>query len=182
MKKPVSIDIRTVLDGVQNRREFLKLFGKGLGYSALASSLSACGGGGGGDGGGTDPVQPAATPLIPQASSEYTVLKRVTFGLHRDERNAIENIGIDAWLERQLDYSQIDDGDLEATIQSLFPLTVQSPDQIGAQKADGAGYSDSHRSSPPVGARLWLREITAGRTTIVPIQAAVRVKATSKPK
>ena len=131
MKKPPPIDVKTVLEGLQNRREFLKLFGKGLGYSALASSLSACGGGGGGGGGSSaNPVQPSATPIIPQASDDYTVLKRVTFGLHRDTRNAIQSLGIDAWLEQQLDHAQIDDGNLEATIQSLFPLTQQSPVQL----------------------------------------------------
>ena len=105
MKKPRSFDINTVLDRMHNRREFLKLFGKGLGYSALASTLPACGGGSsGGSKGGVDdigdigdvgdPLQPAQPPVIPQASPAYTVLKRTTFGIHRDELAAIETMGV----------------------------------------------------------------------------------------
>lgn len=125
MKKSPSKDFVTVLDSLRNRREFLKLFAKGFGYSALASTLPACGGGG-----GSNPAPPAPTAVIPQASSEYTVLKRTSYGVHRDTLTAIRNMGIDAWLENQLDYTQIDDGNLEATIQTLFPLTTQSPAQL----------------------------------------------------
>lgn len=128
MKKPPSNNLVTILDSLRNRREFLKLFAKGFGYSALASTLPACGGGGGSSSG--NPGQPAPTAVIPQASAEYTALKRTTFGVHRDALSAIRNMGIDAWLEEQLDYTRIDDGNLEATIQTLFPLTTQNPAQL----------------------------------------------------
>ncbi len=123
MNKQDFSDLSDVLNKLHNRREFLKLLGKGLGYTALASTLPACGGGGGSD---TSPP----VPLIPQASAEYTVLKRTSFGVHRDELNAIQAMGIDTYLEQQLDYTQINDGDLQTSIQSLFPLTVQSPAQL----------------------------------------------------
>ena len=45
MKRSPALDLGTILNSLHNRREFLKLFGKGLGYSALASTLPACGGG-----------------------------------------------------------------------------------------------------------------------------------------
>ena len=41
MTKPAAYDLKTILDSLHNRRDFLKLFGKGLGYSALVSTLSA---------------------------------------------------------------------------------------------------------------------------------------------
>jgi len=127
MKKSPSNDLIIVLESLRNRREFLKLFAKGFGYSALASALPACGGGGGGGG---NPGQSVQTAVIPQASSEYTALKRTSYGVHRDALSAIQNMGIDAYLEEQLDYTQIDDGNLEGTIQTLFPLTRQSPAQL----------------------------------------------------
>ena len=128
MTSRASFDLTAILDRLQSRREFLKLFGKGLGYTALASTLPACGGGGGGGGGSS--AQPPPRAAIPTASAEYTVLKRTSFGVHRDALTTIQDIGIDAWLEQQLDYTRIDDGDLEATIQTLFPLTAQSPAEL----------------------------------------------------
>ena len=126
MNKTVPFNLNNVLDNLHSRRDFLKLLSKGLGYSALLTNLPGCGGGGSGDSG--NPVTPAT--VIPQASPEYTVLKRTTFGVHRDELSAIQSVGIDAWLEQQLDYANINDGNLETIIQSLFPLTTQSPAQL----------------------------------------------------
>ena len=117
----------SVLGHLQDRREFLQLLGRGLGYPALASALPACGGG---SGDGSDPITPAPTEVIPAASAEYTVLKRTSFGLHRDTLSAIRNLGVDAFLEQQLDYTRIDDGALESSIQALFPLSAQSPPQL----------------------------------------------------
>jgi hypothetical protein len=128
MNNRASFDLTAILDRLHSRREFLKLFGKGLGYTALASTLPACGGGGGGGGGSS--AQPPPQAVIPPASAEYTVLKRTSFGVHRDALTTVQTIGIDAWLEQQLDYTQVDDGDLEATIQTLFPLTAQSPSEL----------------------------------------------------
>jgi hypothetical protein len=121
MQNETPPDLKAVLHNLHSRRDFLKLFGKGVGYSALASALPACSS-------GDDPVQPA--PLMPPPSAEYSALKRTSFGVHRDALNAMKSMGIDAYLDRQLDYTQIDDGDLEVTIQSLFPLTTQNPAQL----------------------------------------------------
>lgn len=118
MDNNTPFDLNAVLDSLHSRRDFIKLFGKGLGYTALASTLPACS--------SDDPAAPPA-PVIPKASTEYTVLKRTSFGVHRDALSSIQSMGVDAFLEQQLNYTQIDDGDLEATIQSLFPLTTQSP-------------------------------------------------------
>jgi len=126
MGKDTSFDPQRIFARLQNRREFLQLFGKGLGYSALATVLPACGGGGGS--GSSDGVSATVQkPLIPAASPEYTVLKRTSFGPHRDAMVAIKNQGISNYLEQQLNYPAIDDGSLEADIQALFPLTMQTP-------------------------------------------------------
>lgn len=122
-----ALDLRVQLEGVHNRRAFLALMGKGLGFSALAATLPGCGGGSG-DGGTTTPPPPANT--LPAASAEYTALKRTSFGVHRDALAAIQSMGINAYLETQLDYQNIDDSDLEATIQTRFPLILQSPAQL----------------------------------------------------
>jgi len=121
MDKNTPFELNTLLDSLHNRRDFLKLFGKGLGYTALASAVPACSS-------SDDPAPPA--PVIPAASRAYSALKRTSFGVHRDALVSIQSMGIDAYLEQQLDYTQIDDGNLEATIQSLFPLTSQSPAQL----------------------------------------------------
>ncbi len=120
MAKKTSLDLNVLLDSLHSRRDFMKLFGKGLGYTALASTLPAC------SSNGDDPVQ-AVPPVIPPASAEYSALKRTSFGVHRDALSSIRSMGIDAYLEQQLDYTNINDGDLEATIRSLFPLTGQTP-------------------------------------------------------
>jgi uncharacterized protein (DUF1800 family) len=139
MTRPAAYDLKAILDSLQNRRDFLKLFGKGLGYTALASTLPACGGGGGDSSNSSDSVQIMPAAVIPQASSEYTAIKRTSFGVHRDELAAIQSIGIDAYLEQQLDYTQINDGNLEATIQTLFPLSTQTPAQLIAGFPDNIG-------------------------------------------
>jgi hypothetical protein len=43
MGNDASFDLEKLLERLQNRREFLQLFGKGLGYSALVAALPACG-------------------------------------------------------------------------------------------------------------------------------------------
>ena len=121
MNKLDTKKLTVLLDNLCSRRDFIKVCGAGLGYGALAPVLSACGGGGGG--------APAAA-AIPAASAEYTVLKRTSFGVHRDALAAIQALGIDAYLDQQLDYTAINDGNLDATLQALFPLTTQSPAQL----------------------------------------------------
>ena len=122
MEKDTSLDLGAVLDSLHSRRDFMKLFGRGLGYSALASVLPAC------SSDSDSPAPPA--PVIPPATAEYTALKRTSFGVHRDALSAIQSLGIDAYLDQQLDYQNIDDGDLDTTIQTLFPLTQQTPSQL----------------------------------------------------
>ncbi|MEM7561572.1 MAG: DUF1800 domain-containing protein, partial [Pseudomonadota bacterium] len=119
-----------LMQSMQNRREFLKSFGKGVGYTALVGVLPACGGSS--DDNDDPPPSPVIPPkpALPAASREYSTLKRISFGPHRDELVAIQNLGIDTYIEQQLDHLSISDGTLEADIQSLFPLTFQTPLQL----------------------------------------------------
>ncbi len=136
MSKPIQTDIREIFDRMRNRREFLRLCGRGLGYGALVTVLPACGSGGSGsdDDSGADADlggNPAPQlPVLPRPSAEYTLLKRTSFGVHRDELAAIENIGIDSYIESQLDYENIDDGTLADDIDALFPLTTRTPAEL----------------------------------------------------
>lgn len=120
-----------MLDRLRDRREFLQLFGKGLGYGAVAALLPACGGSSSkSDSEDESHPPPPKKPVIPPASAEYTALKRTSFGPHRDELQSIRTLGINAYLEGQLDYQAIDDSALEAEIAAKFPLTLQTPGQL----------------------------------------------------
>ena len=125
MAKDTSFDPQSILARLQNRREFLQLFGKGLGYGALTTLLPACGGGGSGS--SDEGSSAISRPVVPPASPEYTALKRTSFGPHRDQLAAIKSLGITNYLERQLDHLSIDVDALEAEIASQFPLTLQNP-------------------------------------------------------
>ncbi len=70
MGQDTSFDLESILARLQNRREFLQLFGKGLGYGALATMLPACGGGGGSSSSDEDsPVILKPVKSLPQALS-----------------------------------------------------------------------------------------------------------------
>jgi hypothetical protein len=127
MEKSGPIDLGAILGRLQNRREFLQMFGRGLGYGALVTLLPACGAGGADD---DDDPPPAQMSPIPKPSAEYSVLKRTSFGPHRDELSSINSLGVSNYLEAQLDHLNINDGSLEADIQALFPLTRQTPVQL----------------------------------------------------
>src|SRR5210317_696977 len=138
MGKGPSFDLESILAKLQNRREFLQLFGKGLGYGALATMLPACGGGSSGGSTSADDL-PNTTPLgikVPKPITEYSVLKRTSFGVHRDEFASIKALGITDYLERQLDYTLINVDALEAEIATRFPLTLQTPDVLMATFPD----------------------------------------------
>jgi len=146
-----SLKLRKVLDSVHSRRSFLKGIGMSLGYGAL----SACGSSDDSssnnsagdilvDDGTDDPPVDDGTPALPTvslppASAEYNVLKRTSFGVHRDSLSSIQSLGIDTYLENQLDYQSIPDGDLEITIDTLFPLSNQTPAQLVTGFPDNIG-------------------------------------------
>ncbi len=105
-----SLMLRKVLDSLHSRRSFLKGIGMSLGYGAL----SACGSSDDSssnnsagdilvDDGTDDPPVDDGTPApptvsLPPASAEYNVLKRTSFGVHRDSLSSILNSLSETWL------------------------------------------------------------------------------------
>ncbi len=125
-----SPELIELLQKLRSRRDFLQLCTRVAGYGALTTLLPACGSSSSSS--DDDPPLLAAPPnvTIPAPSPEYTALKRTSFGPHRDSLAAIDNLGIDAFLEQQLDYLAINDGTLEADISALFPLTTKTPAEL----------------------------------------------------
>ncbi len=123
MTKKLPPIFHSALEDLISRRDFIRLFGQGVGYTALSGLLPACGSGGGND----DEDDP---PAIPVASREYTVLKRTSFGVQRDALDTIKSQGIDAYLEAQLHMAPDVDSDLENAIGLMFPFTQQSAEQL----------------------------------------------------
>lgn len=123
-----------ILDRASSRREFVLKSTRGVGYLTLLAQLSACGGSSSdSESSEPDPPDPdPPEPIVPPASAEYTALKRTSFGVTPSSLNEMELLGIDTYLEQQLDHTMIDDGDLEAQIDTRFPLTKQSPAQLYA--------------------------------------------------
>ncbi|MEW8625017.1 MAG: DUF1800 domain-containing protein [Candidatus Thiodiazotropha sp.] len=120
------------LQNLRNRREFLGLMLNGLGYSALAIAMPGCGGGEDEDDEQSETEPVTVETEIPEASAAYTVLKRTSFGVHRDQLESINNLGVDNYLEQQLDYLNIDDSNLESEIQNRFPLIFETADSLYA--------------------------------------------------
>ena len=126
-----------------SRRDFLKVFGAGLGYASLGPVLSGCGAG---ESGGVQ-AAPLFAPLS-ATPAEFSTLKRTSFGVRRDELIEMQELGIDAYLERQLDYISIDDAGLESSIRRLFPFATRRSDQlIDIYQQNGSADIVSHMVS-----------------------------------
>lgn len=108
-----------------DRRRFLEMAGCGIGASALGALLPGCSGGGGGNnpGGGN-------ARGLPPASAEVRALRRTSFGVSPDSLTAINALGVDAYLEQQLNYQAIDDTAIETAVSNTFPLASQTPAQL----------------------------------------------------
>jgi uncharacterized protein (DUF1800 family) len=69
----------------------------------------------------------AATPAADDAAILH-VLQRVTFGPRSGDVARVKAIGLDAWLERQLDPGRLDDSALEGSLRALPTLTMSIAD------------------------------------------------------
>lgn len=125
-----------------DRRTFIRLSGKGIGFAAVANHLSACGGSSAGENNTNTPVDQEQTPTtdaLPVPSQAYLMLSRTSFGVTHDDLALVEQMGIDAYLDQQLDPGSMDTSALENEIAVRFPLTQSSaaelyngfPDNIG---------------------------------------------------
>ena len=132
MRWPVDQQKLAEMMRLLDRRQFMSILGRGLAFTALGGPLAACSGGGAGSD-RSNPSQEPPDPVsnsLPIASSELTVLKRTSFGPRRAELDAIIASDISTYLEEQLDYTNIDDGSLEADLQALCPHYYQNPAQL----------------------------------------------------
>lgn len=130
--------LTTLLNSLATRRDFIQHAGKGAGFLSLITLMPACGGGSGASDDSSAPVL-QASPAIPSASAQFTTLKRTSYGVHAQELDRINSIGIDAYLEEQLNPNSINDGDLQTQIDVLFPLTNMSPAQLISEFPDNIG-------------------------------------------
>jgi len=121
---PLSVELPNI-EGL-DRRAFLNLSGRGIGLAALAGLLPGCGSGGGGGGGGTPPLGTA----IPPPSLELHVLKRISFGVNPAALASMQAIGVDAYLQQQLNYQAIDTSALENEVATRYPLSLQTAAQL----------------------------------------------------
>lgn len=124
-------NIQRIFDHFISRRKFIQFAGKSaalpIAISPLAATLSGCDSASSNN---SDDSSEIDTNEIPPASAEYITLKRTSFGVERAAMADIQSLGIDAFLEAQLNYETLDDGDLETTIETLFPLTTQTAEQL----------------------------------------------------
>lgn len=137
--------IRKLLDSL-DRRRFIKNVGFGLGYASLGATLTACGGGSS-EGNQSDDSNQTLDTSIPTPSEEFTVLKRTSLGMNRDALDRIKQMGINAYLQEQLDYTTIDDGSLEDDIETRFPSAFQSPAELITGFPDNIGTTALHTAS-----------------------------------
>ena len=119
-----------------DRRDFLRFGGRGLGYAAVARALAGCGGGGGNED-GPPPDEPPVTDTLPAASAESQWLKRTSFGVTPESLSDIQSLGIEAYLEQQLNPGVLDDLAVETQVALRFPLANAGPTVLRA------GYPDN---------------------------------------
>ena len=63
----------------------------------------------------------------PEASLERRLLDRATMGWTRAAQDEIDSVGYGAWLRRQLDFEEIDDGPLEDALHETLPTLSMQP-------------------------------------------------------
>lgn len=114
------------------------LAGGAAGAAALALAACRPGSGGGGDGGAAAPSTPGTGgpgPASGEAVDRDTdalvlhTARRLTFGPTPDVVADVRRLGPAAWIDAQLDWRSIDDGEAEAHL-AAFPLATGSPDAI----------------------------------------------------
>jgi hypothetical protein len=74
---------------------------------------------------------------LPPIESEVLFLNRSSFGIRPNDYNRIKSIGIENYLEEQLDYQQIDNSELELTLASVYPLVALTIPELVAYIQEG---------------------------------------------
>ncbi len=81
---------------------------------------------------------------LPAPSAEVLMLGRTSFGIKQRELNRIQSIGMEAYLEEQMDWQSIDDSQVESYLQEFTPTIYLSQGQlIDYQKFEVSGQLKS---------------------------------------
>ncbi len=87
----------------------------------------------------------AAASFSPRPSAnggidpEWRLVQRVTMGWSPAEQALVDDVGYKAYLELQLDYESIDDGELESLLAQALPSLALSPAEILARYGNNRG-------------------------------------------
>ncbi len=78
------------------------------------------------------PNIPNETPVAPEewASDSTRLLRRITYGVTPTDLAAVRKYGFRGYLERQLDYKNVDDAALDAFVAMRYPLLTQTTEQL----------------------------------------------------
>src|SRR4051812_5451195 len=64
-----------------------------------------------------------SVPALPSWSNpRVRLVRRITMGVTVNELNEVNRLGYQEYLNRQLDYAEIDDSEVEATVSTRWPL------------------------------------------------------------
>jgi uncharacterized protein (DUF1800 family) len=72
----------------------------------------------------------ADDPTLPAPNELALLLNRTSFGIRDEEYQLAQQIGYDAWLERQLAYEALDDSALESSLATALPTLAMSNIQL----------------------------------------------------
>ena len=81
-----------------------------------------------------DPVLPNEAPVAPieWATDTTRLLRRITYGVTDSDIAAAKKFGYRGFMERQLDYTPIDDAAVAAFVASTYPLLSQTATELSA--------------------------------------------------
>ncbi len=111
-----------------NRRSFLKTMGVGAGMVASAEL-------------GSDVLHAFAAPALSSTEAQATdpawrVLSRITFGPRPGLVDAVKKMGIEAYIEQQLDYTKIDNTDSEKRLGDYATLDMNVTELLALGKQE----------------------------------------------
>jgi uncharacterized protein (DUF1800 family) len=86
---------------------------------------------------GTTPNIPNEAPVAPEewASDTIRLLRRITYGVTEADIAAAKKYGYRGYLERQLDYTHIDDSAVQAFVTARYPLLSQTTTELFSANA-----------------------------------------------
>jgi uncharacterized protein (DUF1800 family) len=115
------------MDSVMNRRNFLKVVGAGTGAALLGSDVIEALA-------SPDLPEPLRAPALEARDPVFHVLSRVTFGARPGQVEAVKKMGVQAYLEQQLQPNIISDSAVEQRLGNYVTLDMTPAELFGAGK------------------------------------------------